>query len=210
MVRIRYAELPAGLHVTAETNRGDTVVYLQPGLTPAQRRAALIRVRSSARMGQGPTLPAMAMARAVATDRVRTTARIGAAAMRRHPMLFLPPLIVLVSSAAVFVLMSFVPVTVVHPGKSADGIPALHVDDRQTRSPDSHPSNGPSAHPEPSGPTHARHVRRLGHPPAASSAWVPAPSAGAPRHAPQADPSSASRRYPPRLSNSAARAPVGT
>jgi hypothetical protein len=184
MVRIRYAELPAGLHVTTEANRGDTVVYLQPGLTPAQRRVALIRVRSSARMGQGPALPALAMARAVAADRVRTTTRIIAAAMRRHPMLFLPPLIVLLSSAAVFVLTSFVPLMVAQPPKSANVLPALRVDDRQATGPHGHPSQEATAHPEPPGPTHARHARRWAHPPAASSAWMPASSAGAPRPAP--------------------------
>ncbi len=129
MVKIRYAELPAGLHVTAEDDRLDTVVYLQPGLTATQRRTALIRVRSSARMGQGPALPALAMARALAADRVRTTTRIGAAAMRKHPMLVLPPLIVIVSSA-VFVLMSVAPPRVPTHGQIGTTIPSLRVDTR--------------------------------------------------------------------------------
>ncbi len=110
MVKIRYAELPAGLHVAAEADRLDTVVYLQPGLTPVQRRAALVRVRSSARMGQGPMLSGQAMARALAADRVRTTTRIGGAALRRRPMLLLP-LIMMFSGAIVFVLMSAAPMT---------------------------------------------------------------------------------------------------
>jgi hypothetical protein len=106
MVRIRYSELPAGLHVIARAERRGTVVYLQPGLTPAQRRAALGRARSSAHMGRGPALPATQMAIAIAADRVRTTASYGVAAARGHPMLLLPPLVGLVSVAMVFALMS--------------------------------------------------------------------------------------------------------
>lgn len=119
MVKIRYSDLPAGLHVTVETDGRSTIIYLLPGLTPAQRRAALTRVRSSGRMGQGPSLPAVGMARAVAADRVTTTVSNGAAAMRRHPMLLLPPLIVLVSAALVFALTSFVTLSLPHPTKAA-------------------------------------------------------------------------------------------
>jgi hypothetical protein len=127
MVKIRYSELPAGLHVAAAADREGTVVYLQPGLTSAQRRAALVRVRSSARMGQGPTLPRPAMARAIAADRVRTNARIGLAAARRHPLLFLPPVIVLVVSAIVTVFMWIQPLTVANQGNDAAVLPTLHV-----------------------------------------------------------------------------------
>ena len=118
MVKIRYSELPAGLHVTAEQHGGDTIIYLQPGLTPAQRRAALIRVRSSARMGQGPDLTSISMAMAVSADKLRTTLRNGAAATRGHPLLLLPPLILLVSGAIIFVLMSFVTMTVPQHGSA--------------------------------------------------------------------------------------------
>ena len=106
MVKIRYSELPAGLHVAVKTDGHQTVVYLLPGLTPAQRHAALTRVRRSALMGQGPSLPRFAMAKAVAADRVWVTARTGAAAMWRHPMLLLPPLMLLVSGVVVLVLNS--------------------------------------------------------------------------------------------------------
>jgi len=125
MVKIRYSELPAGLHVSAAADREGTVVYLQPGLTPAQRRAALTRVRSSARMGQGPMLPRPAMARAIAADRMRTSSRIGTAAARRHPMLFLPPVILLVVSAMAFVFMSIQPLTAVTRGNVAAGAQTL-------------------------------------------------------------------------------------
>jgi hypothetical protein len=119
MVKIRYSELPAGLHVTAETQGRNTVVYLLPGLTTEQRRSALARVRSSGRMGQGPVLPLLAMITAVIFDRIRTTASNGAAAMRGHPVLLLPPLILLVSGVIVFMLMSFVTITVQSPGGAA-------------------------------------------------------------------------------------------
>lgn len=106
MVKIRYAELPAGLHVDARTHHGDTVVYLLPGLTTEQRRAALTRVRSSGRMGHGPRLSAASMAVAVGTDRVRTTASNGASAVRGHPLLLLPSLLVM--SGTFFALVSLI------------------------------------------------------------------------------------------------------
>jgi hypothetical protein len=174
MVKIRYAELPAGLHVTAEDDRLDTVVYLQPGLTATQRRTALIRVRSSARMGQGPALPALAMARALAADRVRTATRIGAAAMRKHPMLVLPPLIVIVSSA-VFVLMSVAPPRVPPHSQVGTTIPSLRVDTRPGKS-----THGQKDHSGPAGRTatsrhlHTRH-RRSPSPSTSSSAGMSAP-----------------------------------
>jgi hypothetical protein len=111
MVKIRYTELPSGLHVSASTHGRRTIIYLKPGLTPAERHAALIRVRSSGRMGHGPRLPALGMAAALSADWIRTTTRNGAAAMRSHPVLLLPPLILLVSTAIVFILMSFVTLT---------------------------------------------------------------------------------------------------
>jgi hypothetical protein len=125
MVKIRYSELPAGLHVAAKSDSKGAVVYLQPGLTPAQRRAALLQVRRSARMGQAPTLPRPAMVRALAADRVRTNAHIGAAAARRHPMLFLPPLIALAVSATAFVFMSIQPLTVANQGSLSNGLSAF-------------------------------------------------------------------------------------
>jgi hypothetical protein len=127
MVKIRYSELPAGLHVAAATDPEGTIVYLQPGLTSAQRRAALTRVRSSARIGQGPTLPGPAMARAIAADRVRTNARIGAAAARRHPILFLPPLVLLLVSAVAFMFASIQPLTAAPAGSVGAAVPTLRM-----------------------------------------------------------------------------------
>jgi len=124
MVKIRYSELPAGLHVAATADRDCTVVYLQPGLSPAQRRAALFRVRSSARIGEGPALPRPAMARAIAADRVRTSAHVGAAATRRHPMLFLPPVIML-AGALVFMFVPVRSLPVGNPSRVGASAPAL-------------------------------------------------------------------------------------
>jgi hypothetical protein len=108
MVRIRYSELPVGLHVTAVAVGRQTIVYLLPGLTPAERQSALLRVRSSARMGHGPSLPAFALTRAVAADRLRAGVHTFAAVMRRHPLL-LVPFAALVSSITVLVLVSAIP-----------------------------------------------------------------------------------------------------
>jgi hypothetical protein len=121
MVKIRYAELPAGLHVTSQAERRGTVVYLLPGLTADQRRAALVRARSSARMGHGPSLPASAMAVAIVADRASTTTHNGAAAVRRHPMLVLPLVFALAATAIVFVLTSSVALTGPPHGKAVAG-----------------------------------------------------------------------------------------
>jgi hypothetical protein len=127
VVKIRYAELPAGLHVSAEPHGRDTIIYLQPGLTAGQRRAALTRVRSSGRMGHGPRLSAAGLAMAVSADKLRTTGRNGLGAMRVHPLLLLPPLILLVSAAIVFVLTSFVTVTVRQHERTTAQPPGLVV-----------------------------------------------------------------------------------
>ena len=105
-MKIRYAELPVGLHVSAEPRGRDTIIFLQPGLTASQRHAALARVRSSGRMGYGPRVSPVGMALAVSADKIRTTVRNGVAAMRGHPLLLLPPVFLLVSTIMV-VPMSF-------------------------------------------------------------------------------------------------------
>jgi hypothetical protein len=126
MVKIRYSELQSGLHVSTSGQGWRTVIYLKPGLTTAERRAALIRVRSSSRMGHGPDLPPLGLAIALGTDALRTIAGNGLAAMRRHPVLLLPPLILLVSTGIVFVLMSFVTLTVPQHLQQAAGPPTGH------------------------------------------------------------------------------------
>lgn len=104
MVRIRYSELPVGLHVTAVAVGRQTIVYLLPGLTAAERKSALLRVRCSARVGHGPSMPPFALAKALAADRLRGAMLTLAAAMRRHPVL-LVPFAALVLSVTVLVVV---------------------------------------------------------------------------------------------------------
>jgi hypothetical protein len=124
MVRIRYAELPVGLHVAMRSYGHRTVVYLLHGLTPEQRKAALTFAKRSARIGQGPRLPAGDMALALVADRFRTTARAVSAATRKHPLLLLPPLVVTVSTVIVFVLLTLVAVNPRPAGTGSDERPA--------------------------------------------------------------------------------------
>jgi hypothetical protein len=119
MVKIRYAELPAGLHVATEADDRCTVVYLKPGLTRGQRKDALTVARRSARFGHGPSLPPLDMAFALAADRTRTTARITATAMRKHPVLLLPVLGLVAGIIAVGILAAVAVVTVVPNVSSA-------------------------------------------------------------------------------------------
>jgi hypothetical protein len=105
VIKIRYADLPAGLHISAVARGKDTIIYLLPGLTAAQRQAAMRRARSSARMGQGPRLPVTSVLGAVMVDRMRTTLRNAGAAMRGHPAILVPPLVIIASAAAAYILL---------------------------------------------------------------------------------------------------------
>jgi hypothetical protein len=111
LIKIRYADLPPGLHVRAAANGRHTIIYLRPGLTHAERRAALLRARRSASMGQGPSLPPGRVAAAVARDRITATTRNGAAAFRAHPLLLLPPVLIVASATLAFVMLSAVSIT---------------------------------------------------------------------------------------------------
>jgi hypothetical protein len=85
VIKIRYADLPEGLHARAEAEGGGAVIYLLRGLSPAQRRVALRRVRRAARLGNGPRLSASGVALAAAMDTAKSTTRNGIAAVRFHP-----------------------------------------------------------------------------------------------------------------------------
>jgi len=85
VIKIRYADLPEGLHARAEAEGRGAVIYLMRGLSPAQRRAALRTVRRGARLGNGPRLPVSGVALAVAMDTAKSTTRNGIAAVRFHP-----------------------------------------------------------------------------------------------------------------------------
>jgi hypothetical protein len=39
VIKIRYADLPGGLHIRAVARGKDTIIYLLPGLTAYQRQA---------------------------------------------------------------------------------------------------------------------------------------------------------------------------
>ena len=59
----------------AEVTGRDTIIYLMPGLTAAQRGAALRRLRHEARTGRGARLPGARVAAALAADRLRAVLR---------------------------------------------------------------------------------------------------------------------------------------
>jgi hypothetical protein len=104
-------------------------VYLKPGLTHAQRKDALTVARRSARFGHGPSLPTLDMAFALAADRSRTTGRIVAAAMRKHPLLLLPLLVLILGIIAAAILASAaVGVTVPPRVASAESSSLIPVD----------------------------------------------------------------------------------
>jgi hypothetical protein len=115
LIKIRYADLPAGLHVRAEVRGRSTVIYLLPGLTPAQRRAALVRARRNASMGHGPQLPTARFVAAVLADHLTATLRNGATAFRAHPLLLLPPVIIAVTATFVYIMLAAVTITIRPP-----------------------------------------------------------------------------------------------
>jgi hypothetical protein len=57
VIKIRYADLPQGLHKPVRNGGRRPVVCLLPGLSPAQRRDALRRLIRTSRQGHGPYLP---------------------------------------------------------------------------------------------------------------------------------------------------------
>lgn len=85
MIRVRYKDLSPGLHGQAEWTAKGTTVYLLPGLTGGQRRAALRRLRLEASRGCGPALPGPGLAMALAADRLRVGLRSAVAVIRVHP-----------------------------------------------------------------------------------------------------------------------------
>jgi len=152
MVKIRYAELPAGLHVATEADDRCTIVYLKPGLTRAQRKDALTVARRSARFGHGPSLPALDMAFALAADRTRTTGRIVASAMRKHPLLLLPLLVLILGIIAAGILASAaVGVTAPAPGAAAESGSLIPVNIGRLVSPGASHVPGPVGSPPSSG-----------------------------------------------------------
>jgi hypothetical protein len=119
LIRIRYSDLPAGLHARAEAQGRSTVIYLLPGLAAADRRAAVRRLRHSGAMGYGPRLPAAGVAAAMVLDRARTLGRNCARSVRMHPYLVLPPTIIAVTAGLAAVLTATTTIAIRPPSGGA-------------------------------------------------------------------------------------------
>jgi hypothetical protein len=114
MITIRYADLPEGLYARAQAEGCKTVIYLRPGLTPAQRQEGLRRARQTARMGYGPRLPAAWVQAARTVDRCRITLRNATAAVSHHPASSALLAGVLAAAVACYVIFVSVSVGFVH------------------------------------------------------------------------------------------------
>ncbi len=122
MIKIRYRgpnEFSPGLHAAAERHGRSTTVYLLSGLTAQERRAALRRLRLSARMGHCPRLPAAQLALALLADRFRTTIRQAGAVFRVHPAGSTVPVMVVSAGAIAFLVLSTVSIRVLHAPRTA-------------------------------------------------------------------------------------------
>jgi|SRR5579859_5911144 len=125
MIKIRYRdpnELSPGLHAAAERHGRSTTVYLLPGLSAAQRRAALRRLKISARRGYEPKLPAPQLAVALAADRIRTTVGWAGAVFRSHPAGSTVPVMVVSAGAIAFLALSAVSIQVIHTPPRGHGL----------------------------------------------------------------------------------------
>jgi hypothetical protein len=125
MIKIRYRdpnELSPGLHAAAERHGRSTTVYLLPGLSAAQRRAALRRLKISARRGYEPKLPAPQLAVALAADRIRTTVGWAGAVFRSHPAGSTVPVMVVSAGAIAFLALSAVSIQVIHTPPRGQGL----------------------------------------------------------------------------------------
>ena len=122
MIKIRYRdprELAPGLYAAAERHSRGTTVYLLPGLTVVQRRAALRRLRISSRRGCGPQLPAPQLAVALLVHRIRTAAGRAGAVFRSHPAASTVPVMVVSAGAIAFLALSAVSIRVIQPPRGA-------------------------------------------------------------------------------------------
>jgi hypothetical protein len=104
MIRVRYKELSPGLHGKTERSGRGITVYLLPGLTGRQRKAALRRLRQEASRGFGPELRRPDLAVALAADRFRVGVRHTAAVVRLHPAGSLLPAAFAAALMTLFVL----------------------------------------------------------------------------------------------------------
>jgi hypothetical protein len=139
VIHIRYKSLSPGRHAEAEHGTRGVVVYLLPGLTGAERSAALRRLRQEGSRGCGPALPAGQLAAALAADWLRVGAGNTGAAVRQHPVGTLLPALLAAGLLVVFVLvsMSVRPVPELAPGPGSDA-----------SWPESTPVHGPASVPD--------------------------------------------------------------
>ena len=117
VIKVRYRdqnELSPGLHAATERQGRNTTVYLLSGLNAAQRRAALRRLKISARRGYGPRLPAPQLALALLADRIRTAVGQAGAVFRSHPAGSTVPVMMVSAGAIVFLALSPVSSRVTH------------------------------------------------------------------------------------------------
>jgi hypothetical protein len=123
VIKVRYRdqnELSPGLHAATERQGRNTTVYLLSGLTAAQRRAALRRLKISARRGYGPRLPAPQLALALLADRIRTAVGQAGAVFRSHPAGSTVPVMMVSAAAIVFLTLSPVSSRVIHQPRPRD------------------------------------------------------------------------------------------
>jgi hypothetical protein len=115
VIRIRYSsELQPGLNGHAARLDRATVVYLLPGLTPAERAATLRRLHQHGRMGIGPALPRWQLGLALLADRVRTAFGQAGAIVRTHPAGSTLPVMAVSAAVAGFLVLSAVSIRIVH------------------------------------------------------------------------------------------------
>ena len=169
MVKIRYADLPDGMHAQAQGSGRQTVIYLAPGLSPGQRTAALRRLIRASRRGHGPRLRRPAVSLAVARESVRATLRNGSTAARCHPVGSLA--IAALLTAAVVCYAVFVSVTIrLNPRPGPPGAQGAPPVVRESGVP--LPGSGPGRRGGPSGGSAGG--------PGAASAAAPSPGRSAP------------------------------
>jgi hypothetical protein len=198
MISVRYChwrDLSPGLNATAQCNRCGTVVYLVPGLTRDERRAALRRLRMASRIGAGPELPAAQLALALLADRIKTIAGRAGAIFRLHPAASALPLMLVSVGVVVFLSLSAVSVQVL-PQQAAAGpspllapgpaAPAGGGHAHRTRPATqvnlirSNPSGGPTGHTRPgSGSGRSGRGSGNGNQPTLTGSANPAPTSGA-------------------------------
>jgi hypothetical protein len=150
VIKIRYRdadELSPGLHAAAVPQGRSTIVFLLPGLTAAERRAALRRLRLSARMGYCPPLPRAQLALALMADRIRTTVGQLGTLVRSHPAGSTVPVMVISAGAIAFLALSAVSIQVLHLPHTPGGFSALAGTNGEShrRIPVPSPSPDPSA-----------------------------------------------------------------